>query len=679
MTEHVQQMLSLMRSREYRSQRCNDEWDITNRLAGKDAYESSTEYLRAFLERECPVIYDGDIFGFNRHMAKYPTAFTDDGNKFYIRFSNVIPNYMLLINRGIDSVLTQIEEALPHAEGHSRSFYTAAKEQLHLLLRHCDAYREHAKAIGSKRLYNALCRIPRQPAADLYEACLFQRILVYFLRCARHSHLPYGRFDQYMYPYYEKELKNGKTKEQIKELLQLYFIAMNFDSDIYLGMQQGDNGQSMVLGGYDLDGTNRFNDFSMLCFEASEELSLIDPKINLRVSSKTPPEIYAMGTRMTKKGLGFPQYCNDDVIIPGLIKLGYCPEDAANYAVAACWEPIIPGCGADISNCTIFSFPEIVCRAIHKHLLACSDFEALMSAVTAEFTAEAENIIVRYQGPDHYYFARPIPVSPLLSLIMEGCLEKGLDVSRFSSVYYNSGCQGAGISTAADSLAAVKKLVFDEKTVTCEELLTALKENFEGHTELRSRLSQCPKMGNDDDYVDSIAARLMEMFSSALNGKPNSNGGVWRASTGSAQNYIHKATECPATPDGRRSAEPFACSFSPAPNARMNGPLSAIRSFTKPPLTDLIGGGPMTMELHHNVFRNAEGESKVAQLVQLFVLSGGHQLQLNTVNRQQLLNARKNPDAYPNLIVRVWGWSGYFRELDPEFQDHIINRTQYSF
>jgi formate C-acetyltransferase len=169
----------------------------------------------------------------------------------------------------------------------------------------------------------------------------------------------------------------------------------------------------------------------------------------------------------------------------------------------------------------------------------------------------------------------------------------------------------------------------------------------------------------------------MQIYVNHLNGKPNGTGGIWRCGTGSAQNYIFDAAKCPATPDGRKAGEPYACSFSPAPGAKVSGPLSVIQSFTGFDLTNSVNGGPLTMELHHNVFRNAEGEKKVSQLVKLFILSGGHQLQLNALNRQTLLDAQLHPQDHQNLVVRVWGWSGYFCELDKVFQDHILARTQY--
>jgi formate C-acetyltransferase len=211
--------------------------------------------------------------------------------------------------------------------------------------------------------------------------------------------------------------------------------------------------------------------------------------------------------------------------------------------------------------------------------------------------------------------------------------------------------------------------------VSKKELLNALNQNFDEKTELRNKLLACPKVGNDDDYADDIMIQLMDSFSKSLNGKPNGCGGVWRAGTGSAMEYIFSAKKCPATADGRYAEAPYASSFSPSITTKLNGPLSVIKSFTKPDLKKTINGGPLTLEIHQNVFRNSDGEKKVAQLVKLFIVLGGHQLQLNAVNKERLIDAQKHPENYPNLIVRVWRWSGYFCELERCYQDHIISRT----
>ena len=678
MTERVQNMKAFILDRSYRQTRRNTQPDLRQALIGKSEWDICRIFAEGMLEYEEPRIYEHDIFGFNRSFTGYALCEVDGVPLYKNRPGNVTVNYNLLMDSGFDAVLAEIEGRLPNARGDQLGFLTAAAGILQSAVAFSDRCREAAKLQGKTRLYEALCNIPRNPPASFYEACVFQKMLIFLLRVTRHTHVTLGRFDQYMYSYFQADLDRGVPESELFETLELYFLALNVDSDTYDGVQQGDNGQSMVLGGFDAQGRSMFNRLSRLCMEASLELGVIDPKINLRVSKNTPDELYALGTRLTKKGLGFPQYCNDDIVVPGLVAMGYDYEDALDYTVAACWEFIIPGKGMDIPNVDVFNFPLVVSNTLREKLPECDTFDDLMLQIDSAIAAEAARIIHRF-GADTLKDGRPQRPSPLLSLMTDGCLASGNDVSRYGAKYYCLGCHGAGISTAADSLAAVRKVIYEEKSCTKASLLETLEQNFEDHTALRNRLLACPKMGNDDDYVDSIAQRLMQVFADNLAGKPSGRrNGFWRAGTGSAMEYIWSARKVPATPDGRLAGEPYGSSYSPSLNARLNGPLSVIRSFTKFDLRKTINGGPLTMELHDNVFRNADGERKVAQLVKLFVLCGGHQLQLNAINRERLLDAQAHPENYPNLVVRVWGWSGYFCELDPEFQNHIIRRTEFT-
>lgn len=360
--------------------------------------------------------------------------------------------------------------------------------------------------------------------------------------------------------------------------------------------------------------------------------------------------------------------------MPGLIQLGYDPSDAYEYTVAACWEFIVPNCGADIPNITLMDFPNVVNRVITEQFPKCPDFETLLEEVRKRIADECERLM-KYCSPSG---ERPIwEQSPLLSVFVDGCIETLTDAWDGGAKYCNFGCYGAGIANAADALAAVKMTVYDREQILAQELLQALENDFAGYSEIRNLLKNCPKMGDNDEYVDEIASFLMDVFVETLNGKPNGYGGIWRAGTGSAQGYMQNGLRCPATADGRKSGDPYSSSFSPSLDVKPDGLLSVISSFTKYDLTKIINGGPLTIEVHDTVFRNDIGIVKTAALVKSFVELGGHQLQINSVNRETLLNAQKHPEKYPNLIVRVWGWSGYFNELNPEYHNHVIRRCEY--
>ncbi|MBQ6839442.1 MAG: pyruvate formate-lyase [Oscillospiraceae bacterium] len=673
MTDRVKKLLAILQERKYRARRTHTKMDITDIAADKDQYMQIALLMETMLQAQKPWLVENDLFGFNRSEAEFPDIRLEDGTYLSAQRSkgNTCIDYEGVMAKGMDALLEDVRMHRQSAEGEQAQFYDAVILSIEAALDMADRYRAYAKEQGAQALYEALCQVPHNPPKNFHQACVFQKFLIFTLRCNRSEHMGIGRFDQYMLPYYLADKAAGKSDEALLEILEAYFISINMDTDIYDGQQQGDNGQSLVLGGYDKYGNDMYNGLSQLCMEASMELQLIDPKINLRVNKTTPVERLEYATRMTKLGLGFPQYCNDDVVVPGLIALGYSEEDAYNYAVAACWEFIIPGKGLDMVNIHSMKFPLELERALKEDLLNCDSFAAFMTCVKQKVYEACQAIIKRCNE-------RSFAVSPYLSVLIQDCIGRGKDVYRGGAIYNNFGVHGVGIATAANSLMAVKQLVFDEKFCTAQELLQALEDNFEGHEVLRNRMLSCPQMGNNDDQVDDLAWELMDCFSENIHGKPNNKGGVFRAGTGTAQGMVYTAEKVGATPDGRKARDFFGSNFSPSLHSKVAGPLSCIQSFTKYDLKKAINGGPLTLEIHDTVFRHEGGIQKVAALVRAFIQLGGHQLQLNAVNRERLLDAQKNPQNYPNLIVRVWGWSGYFVELDQQFQDHIIRRTEFS-
>ena len=224
----------------------------------------------------------------------------------------------------------------------------------------------------------------------------------------------------------------------------------------------------------------------------------------------------------------------------------------------------------------------------------------------------------------------------------------------------------------------LRKFYFEERRFDAPTLLSALEDDFRGAPELQRLLRrEAPKMGQDDDYADSIACDLLASFARALEGRRNERGGIYRAGTGTAMYYVFHAAGLGATPDGRSAGEMIPANYSPSLFIDQRGPVSVIKSFTKPRLEDVVNGGPLTLEFDQSVFNNEESVRKLGMLVKTYIALGGHQLQLNTVSREKLLDAKVHPERHRNLIVRVWGWSGYFVELDECYQNHVINRIEF--
>ena len=264
---------------------------------------------------------------------------------------------------------------------------------------------------------------------------------------------------------------------------------------------------------------------------------------------------------------------------------------------------------------------------------------------------------------------------PFVSVVSTGCVEAARDISQ-KAKYNNFGIHGTGISVAVDSLAAVRELVFEKNLVSIGELVALLDTDFAGRPDVLAAAKAAPKMGNADSRVDEIAKRVIDFWGHAFDGKRNDRGGIFRPGTGSAMYYVWHARELHASPCGRLTGEPFPANWAPSLDIPVKGPVSVVRSFTEPNLGLVTNGGPLTIEIHGSAFLMPDGVDKVAELVRFFILRGGHQLQINAIDRKTLLDAQEHPEKHRHLIVRVWGWSGYFVELDREFQNQIIRRVE---
>ncbi len=444
MTESVRKNLEFLKSKKYREQRISkipgiEELNAIKAQKNKQKIEGDIFTFAAGLEQ--PVFYGDDIFGFNR-MYVNPTDT-------HGRYGNAVPDYARVLGDGLDSIYSQVKQNYDNTDSEGRDFYDAVLVIYDAFFDLIERYRKAASKQGQTRLATALERVPRRGARDYYEALVSLKATIFALRLVNTVHLPLGRFDMYMKPYFDKSLENGASLDELFELTELFFININYDSDIYVGVQQGDNGQSMVLGGCDKFGEPCFNDLSEMCLMASEELNLIDPKINLRVNSKTPLSLYERGTRLTKRGLGFPQYCNDDIAIPYLTSLGYELADARDYAVAACWEFIVPAFGADIPNMRTVNLPKAIEKATARGLAVSETFDEFMGFVREELIAECEEKKADCYGAIEKYYV------PLFSSLINPCIERARDLARGGAKYHNYGFHGAGISTAADAVCAI--------------------------------------------------------------------------------------------------------------------------------------------------------------------------------------------------------------------------------
>ena len=675
MTKRIAKMLDDVLGGKHKGLRRTVDWKLD--FAGRNAEERAADGLVAMLAAEKPAFLPDEKIAFIRTVANLPELYSKAemealrAKAFYAEKGvvfNMTPDYPATLAVGLDARRAEVMRRIETADAEGRSFLVNALRGIDAVLDLADRYRAAAQKAGRREIAAALAAVPHGGAKTFPQALQFLRILHYALWCEGEYHNGLGRVDQYLYPYYQADLAAGRlTEGQALEWIEEFFVACNRDSDLYVGVQQGDNGQSLMLGGCDREGRDVFNALSRLFLQAARELKVIDPKVNLRVTSKTPLSELELATELTKAGIGFPQYANDDIVIPALVKWGYSLEDARDYSVAACWEFLIPGKGMDIPNIDAVSLPAVVDRVMRDSKAA--TFEGFLGDVRKQLFREADRIAEKLK------VVKMLP-GPFVSILCDGRVEAARDVC-LGNRYNNFGIHGTGLAVAVDSLASIRKWVYDQKRLTLADFVKVLDRNFAGDDALLKDVREnTPKMGNGDETVDCLATRVLDDFAASFAGRHNDRGGIYRTGTGSAMYYIWHANELPASADGRLKGEPFPANYAPSLSVPVKGPVSVITSFTVPKLGEVSNGGPLTLEMHDSTFAQADGVEKVAKLVKYFIDRGGHQLQINAVNRDAMKDAQIHPERHRHLIVRVWGWSGYFVELDKPFQDQIIKRVE---
>ncbi len=694
MNQRLQSLRERVRNREQAVERTAPVPDLLSECGAESLswMRRSARLTRRMCEAERPVIWRDERILFTRTVPSVPPIFSDQelaalSRDFSLHelgpISNICADWGRVLS---DGLLTRRQVAQAacqrlRTDPAAVEFLESAIETIDAVLGLAERYAQAAYEANREALAQILTQVPAKPPRSFHEALQSLRLLHAVVWMSGHYHVGLGRFDQYMWPYLKADFEAGQLDiAAAEELLADFFISLNKDSDLYPGVQQGDNGQTLTLGGVTRAGDDATNQLTWMALRVARDLSMIDPKINLRISARTDLDLLELASELTRKGLGFPQYSNDDVVIPALAAHGYELEDARNYTVAACWEFIIPGKGMEVVNIGAVSLPFAVDQAARQGLKMGETFEAIQQRVRVNIQEQVDQRVAHYRK----LF---LPPAPYYSVLMEGCLESGRDLSQ-GLKYNNFGIHGAASANAADALAAVKQFVFNEQSLSADELLSALEADFAGYEELRQRLArQAPKVGDRDPLADDMLVFLFDALAEACENQANNGrGGIVRPGTGSAMYYVwlargHEGMREPvvgATADGRHKGDFFSANLAPAPGVRADSPFRVFESFSKINYRRVYNGGPVTVELSDSVFRNEEGIRKVAMLVRSFARMGGQQLQINSLSAMTLLAAREYPEQYPNLIVRVWGWSGYFCELAPEYQDHIIQRCLFA-
>jgi len=546
-------------------------------------------------------------------------------------------------------------------------------------------------------------RVPWEVPSTFWEA-LQSLWIVHMLVMAAESYpgagLSHGRWDQYVYPFYKKDIEEGRlSREEAKELLQCYWIKHNYVYDFQgrLGINQGINssfGQLMTLSGCGPNGEDLTNDLTWLTLEVIEEMNLFEPKPNIRLHRNTPQDFLIRVAEIVSRAQGSPFLMNfDEHSIDGLVWQGVPREDAWNYGIVGCLENTMQGNDRSDTVDVNVNLAKAVELALNDGLDTTSGirfgpktgdprsfqtFDDFMNAIKAQLKAIIE-LLVNAGNMADTLRAKYQPV-PYLSALMDNCAANGKDVNEGGTTWNFNTIEGMGIATLADSVAAVKKMVFDDKRVTMDELLAAIESNYEGYEELRQLLrSKAPKFGNDDDYVDEIARELSVFWAEeAFKHENPYTGRKYRAGYLSWNYYIPLAPLTGATPDGRRRGEFLSGGVGAVQGMDSNGPTASIRSVGKLNLETIPNGASHTITISPSMVKTPEHIDKLAALLRAYNEVGGTALQINVIDTETLRDAQKNPDAYSNLMIRVTGYNAFFTQVGRELQEEIIARTEHS-
>ena len=506
-----------------------------------------------------------------------------------------------------------------------------------------------------------------------------------------------GRLDQHLYPFYKKELEAGTlTQDQATELLQAFWIKFNnHPAPPKVGVTAKESNTYtdfalINLGGVKVDGSDAVNDLTYVILDVIEEMRILQPSSMVQVSKKNPDRFVNRAMKIVKTGFGQPSVFNTDALVQELVHQGKSFEDARNGGASGCVE--VGAFGTEAYFLTgYFNLPKMLELTLNNGIDPRTGKQiGLKTGELSEFKSY-DNLLDAYKKQLDYFidikikgnniieriFAKHMPV-PFLSLIIDDCIENGTDYVAGGARYNTSYIQGVGLGTLTDSLTALRYQIFDNKNFSLSEFATALSQNFKDFDTLRLALIyDTPKYGNDDDYADAQLSDIFESFFTAVDGKHNTRGGHHRINLLPTTCHVYFGSVLGASPDGRLAGKPVSEGISPVQGADVKGPSAVIKSAAK--IDHLRTGGTLlNQKFTPQFFENDEAISKVTNLIRSYFRMDGHHIQFNVVSADILRKAQKHPEDYKDLIVRVAGYSDYFKDLGEDLQEEIILRTEQS-
>ena len=513
---------------------------------------------------------------------------------------------------------------------------------------------------NKERIYRIFSNLTEKDASNFDEA--LQRILIYnqILWQTGHELVGLGRLDNILIKYYEKDIKNKIiTKDEAFKMIKEFLIILNRDYCYKSSSLLGDTGQLIILGGYKSKNEYLCNDLTYMFIDAIEKLQIPDPKVLVRVSYKTPKKLYEKSLNCIKTGIGCPLLSNDEVVIKALNSSYYDEEDSYNYVTSACWEPLIVGKSFDQNNLINIEFLEPLNR-LSKNIKNFKSYEELIEKYDCEMKKYLDELVNELNKLE---FQEDI----IMSILNNSCLTSGKDISKGGAKYNNYGLLSLGLSDTVDSLLLIKKYVFDDKSISIDEL------NAKRINEQLSEYKIKKGFGSDSEEIIDLTNRIMDMVSSKLSKYVNNLGGSFKFGL-SSPGYISNSNDKEATFNGKKANTPYSVHISSnIPTAyteliKFAGSLDYCCNKYNGNVVDFVVP-PSFIEDNYDKFLS---------FLEISTKVGYFQMQMNVVSSKTLIEAKKDPEKFPNLIVRVWGFSAYFNDLPEEYKDVLINRAKES-
>ena len=682
------------------------------------------------------------------------------GNYFYNGIGHVTVDYPKVLAVGFEGIIKEAKDALS-ALSQADADYAKRYHFLNAVITSCEAainYAERYSALAEEMAraetdyrrkkeleeiaYNCR-RVPRHKAESFYEACQSFWFVQMLLQTESSGHsISPGRFDQYMYPYYKKDIDSGKlTRVQAQELMDCIWVKLNDLNKVRdAASAEGFAGyslfQNLIVGGQDKNGRDATNDLSFMAITATEHVFLPQPSFSVRVWNGSPHEFLIRAAELTRTGIGFPAYYNDEVIIPSLQSRGLSLSDARDYNIIGCVEPQKAAKTDGWHDAAFFN----MCRPLElvfssgmdkgvqlgpktQSVESMTTYEEFENAYKAQMNYFIE-LLVNADNAIDYAHAERCPL-PFQSCMVEDCIGRGKSLQEGGAIYNFTGPQGFGIANVTDAMYAVRKLVFENKKYTLAFFKKALENNYgkDMDTAMATKLTQqiisslasegksfteddiksvylavktnvsgadskkkyaalyddiasLKKFGNDDDEIDSFAREIAYTYTKPLESYKNPRGGIFQAGLYPVSANVPLGAQTGATPDGRLAYTPIADGVSPAAGRDVKGPTAAANSVSRLDHYIASNGTLFNMKFHPSALEGRSGLESFVALVRGYFDQKGSHMQFNVVSRETLRDAQKHPEKYKSLVVRVAGYSALFTTLSKGLQEDIINRTE---